>query len=255
MYLQYEFVFLYSWVCIRVYWCSLESVITLIMELWVSQEALKRRSMGIQCGEWPPVHSNKPDCWPAGDKYIQSMQPHSLTPPLAPLTHSIRTRNKLTTLTAWFSHSSENEVTTWFIQVLYCCWIQTLYFALHSLLTCLRNVFFLLRISINILHIYCEGTIVKLAMFQPWCVFFLFFFLVSSGNRPRKGAILRVSTHYWCSVMLALLLFRLIWTSQRYKMRQEMGHRVREGRGRPPRTECNWGTTQRAPVTVFCPTG
>lgn len=142
MYFWYEFVFLYSWVCMCVYWSTLESVITLIMELWVSQEALKRRSMGIQCGEWPPVHSNKPDCWPAGDKYIQSMPPRSFTPLLALLPHSMKTRNKLTTLTAWFSHSSENEATSRFIQVWFCCCMQTLNFALHSLWTCLWKVIF-----------------------------------------------------------------------------------------------------------------
>lgn len=119
MYLQFEFVFLYSWAWMCVYWCTLESVITLIMELWVSLEAQRRRSMGIQCGEWPPVHSNKPDCWPAGDKYKQSMLPHSFTLLHALLPHSMKTRNKLGTLTAWFSHSSKNEATGRFIQVLF----------------------------------------------------------------------------------------------------------------------------------------
>lgn len=101
MYLRYGFISLFM----SVHSCLLVSVNTLIIELGVSQEALKRRSMGIQCEEWPPVHSNKPDCWPAGDKYIQSMLLRTFTFLLASLRHSVKTRNNLTGLTARVSLS------------------------------------------------------------------------------------------------------------------------------------------------------
>lgn len=77
--------------------------------------------------------------------------------------------------------------------------------------------------------------------------------LVSPGNRPKKK-----SHSEGFHSLLMWLNARLVFVSAhmdflRYKMRQEMGHARREGRGRPLRAECNWGTTQREPITLLCP--
>lgn len=44
------------------------------------------------------------------------------------------------------------------------------------------------------------------------------------GKRPFRGFPLIIDV----SVVLALLLYRLVWTLSKYKMRQETGHRERD---------------------------